>query len=158
MTDRLRVAILGAGMIGGVHRRAAMLAGADVVGVMASSPTRSDQVAIDWNLPHSYPNIDAVAAADVDLVHVCTPNASHVHYATTLMRAGKHVICEKPLGLSFEEAQQAASVAAETGVENTMPFAYRFHPMVREMRARVQDAGFGGLNLIHGSYLQDWML
>ena len=158
MTDRLRVAILGAGMIGGVHRRAAMLAGADVVGVMASSPTRSDQVAIDWNLPHSYPNIDAVAAADVDLVHVCTPNASHVPYATTLMRAGKHVICEKPLGLSFEEAQQAASVAAETGVENTMPFAYRFHPMVREMRARVQDAGFGGLNLIHGSYLQDWML
>ena len=49
-------------------------------------------------------------------------------------------------------------MAAETGVENTMPFAYRFHPMVREMRARVQDTGFGGLNLIHGSYLQDWML
>jgi predicted dehydrogenase len=158
MTDRLRVAILGAGMIGGVHRRAAVLAGAEVVGVMASSASRSEQVATDWDLPHGYPDIDAVAAADVDLVHVCTPNASHVPYAITLMRAGKHVICEKPLGLSFSEAQQAASVAAETDVENTMPFAYRFHPMAREMRARVRDAEFGELNLIHGSYLQDWML
>jgi predicted dehydrogenase len=158
MTDRLRVAILGAGMIGGVHRRAAVLAGAEVVGVMASSASRSEQVATDWDLPHGYPDIEAVAAADVDLVHVCTPNASHVPYATTLMRAGKHVICEKPLGLSFSEAQQAASVAAETDVENTMPFAYRFHPMAREMRARVRDAEFGELNLIHGSYLQDWML
>ena len=63
MTDRLRVAILGAGMIGGVHRRAAILAGAEVVGVMASNAARSEQVATDWDLPHSYPDIDAVAAA-----------------------------------------------------------------------------------------------
>src|SRR5215218_10865098 len=71
MTDRLRVAILGAGMIGDVHRRAAMLAGAEVVGVMASSPARSEQVASDWGLESSYPAIEAVAAADLDLVHVC---------------------------------------------------------------------------------------
>ncbi|HKH55201.1 MAG TPA: Gfo/Idh/MocA family oxidoreductase [Propionibacteriaceae bacterium] len=158
MTDRLRVAILGAGMIGDVHRRAAMLAGAEVVGVMASSPARSEQVASDWGLESGYPAIEAVAAADLDLVHVCTPNASHVPYAIDLMQAGKHVICEKPLGLNLEEAKQAASVAAEAGVVNTMPFAYRFHPMTREMRARVQNTSFGGLNLIHGSYLQDWML
>ena len=101
MTDRLRVAILGAGMIGDVHRRAAMLAGAEVVGVMASSPARSEQVASDWGLESSYPAIEAVAAADLDLVHVCTPNASHVPYAIDLMQAGKHVICEKPLGLNL---------------------------------------------------------
>ena len=45
-----------------------------------------------------------------------------------------------------------------TGVVNTIPFAYRFHPMVREMRARVQSEEFGAINLIHGSYLQDWLL
>jgi hypothetical protein len=44
------------------------------------------------------------------------------------------------------------------GVVNTIPFAYRFHPMTREMRARVQADDFGAINLMHGSYLQDWLL
>jgi predicted dehydrogenase len=154
----LRVAILGAGMIGDVHHRAALLAGAEVVGVMASSAERSREVASEWDIEQAYPGIDDVADSDVDVVHICSPNASHVPYAIALMQAGKHVICEKPLGLGREDAEQAAAVATETGVVNTMPFAYRFHPMAREMRARVQDESFGELNLIHGSYLQDWML
>ncbi|MET0693644.1 MAG: Gfo/Idh/MocA family oxidoreductase [Propionibacteriaceae bacterium] len=153
-----RVAILGAGMIGGVHRRAALLAGADVVGVMASNPERSRQVASEWRAEQAFGSIDEVAESDVDVVHICTPNASHVPYAVQLMEAGKHVICEKPLGVSLSDAQQAAEVAARTGVVNTMPFAYRFHPMVREMRARVQSDDFGQVNLMHGSYLQDWLL
>jgi predicted dehydrogenase len=153
-----RVAILGAGMIGEVHRRAAVLAGAEVVGVMASTPARSRQVAEAWGAEHAFSGIDEVAESDLTAVHICTPNASHVPYAVQLMEAGKHVICEKPLGISLADAQQAAAVAARTGVVNTIPFAYRFHPMVREMRARVQSAEFGALNLMHGSYLQDWLL
>jgi len=74
------------------------------------------------------------------------------------MEAGKHVLCEKPLGISLEDAQHAAKVAEDTGVINTIPFAYRFHPMAREMRARVQSEEFGEINLMHGSYLQDWLL
>jgi predicted dehydrogenase len=74
------------------------------------------------------------------------------------MKAGKHVLCEKPLGVRLEDARHAAEVAEETGVVNTMPFAYRFHPMAREMRARVQSEEFGPINLMHGSYLQDWLL
>ncbi len=145
-------------MIGGVHRRAAILAGAEVVGVMASSADRSRQVAAEWGIGQAYAEVDEVATSDVDVVHICTPNASHVTYAVNLMQAGKHVICEKPLGLSLEDAERGAAVASETGVVNTMPFAYRFHPMAREMRARVQGADFGEPNLIHGSYLQDWLL
>ena len=91
-------------------------------------------------------------------MHICTPNASHVPYAVALMQAGKHVLCEKPLGISLEDAQYAAKVAEDTGVVNTIPFAYRFHPMAREMRARVQSEEFGAINLMHGSYLQDWLL
>ena len=99
-----------------------------------------------------------MAASDVEVVHICTPNSSHVPYAITLMEAGKHVLCEKPLGLGLADAQLAADVADQTGVVNTIPFTYRFHPMVRELRARVQSDEFGAVNLIHGSYLQDWML
>jgi predicted dehydrogenase len=156
--SKLRVAILGAGMIGAVHRRAALLAGAEVVGVLASTPERSREVADDWRVERGFTSIDEVAESDVDVVHICTPNSSHVPYAVQLMEAGKHVLCEKPLGVSLADAQHAAEVAERTGMVNTMPFAYRFHPMVREMRARVQSDEFGAVNLMHGSYLQDWLL
>jgi predicted dehydrogenase len=153
-----RVAILGAGMIGDVHRRAAMLAGAQILGVMASTPERSRQVAEEWGVEQAYGSIEEVAESKAEIVHICTPNASHVGYAVALMEAGKHVLCEKPLGISLADAQHAAEVAKDTGVINTIPFAYRFHPMAREMRARVQAEEFGALTLMHGSYLQDWLL
>ncbi|HEX7210969.1 MAG TPA: Gfo/Idh/MocA family oxidoreductase [Propionibacteriaceae bacterium] len=153
-----RVAILGAGMIGEVHRRAAMLAGAQILGVMASTPARSRQVAEDWGVEQAYGSIDEVADSKAEIVHICTPNASHVSYAVAMMQADKHVLCEKPLGVSLEDALHAAEVAIDTGVVNTIPFAYRFHPMVREMRAQVQAEAFGAINLMHGSYLQDWLL
>src|SRR6478736_9777063 len=122
-TSRRRVAILGAGMIGEVHRRAALLAGAELVGVMASTPERSRVVAGTWGVEHAFADIDDVAASDAEIVHICTPNASHVPYSIALMRAGKHVLCEKPLGVSLDDANEAAQVAADTGVVNTMPFA-----------------------------------
>jgi predicted dehydrogenase len=153
-----KVAVLGAGMIGDVHRRAAILAGAQVVGVLASNPERSREVAAQWGVEKAYADIDEVVADDVEVVHVCTPNSSHVPFAVAALEAGKHVVCEKPLGVSLADAQRAAEVAERTGLINTMPFAYRFHAMARELRARVQSAGFGAPNLIHGSYLQDWML
>jgi predicted dehydrogenase len=145
-------------MIGEVHRRAALLAGATVVGVLASSPERSREVAKSWGVEQAYADIDEVAAGDAEIVHICTPNASHVSYAVALMEAGKHVLCEKPLGIGLADAQHAYEVAERTGVVNTMPLTYRFHPMAREMQARVQAAEFGAVNLIHGSYLQDWLL
>jgi predicted dehydrogenase len=145
-------------MIGEVHRRAAMLAGAQILGVMASTPERSRQVAEDWGVEQAYGSIDEVAYSKAEIVHICTPNASHVPYAVALMQAGKHVLCEKPLGVSLEDARRAAQIADDTGVINTIPFAYRFHPMTREMRARVQTEEFGAINLMHGSYLQDWLL
>jgi predicted dehydrogenase len=156
--SRRGIAILGAGMIGEVHRRAALLAGAEVAGVLASTPERSRTVAASWGVPQAFGSLEEVVASDVEVVHICTPNASHVPYAVALLEAGKHVVCEKPLGIGLADARRAAEVADRSGLVHTMPFAYRFHPMVQEMRARVQDAGFGAVNLVHGSYLQDWML
>ncbi len=135
-----------------------MLAGAQVLGVMASSAERSREVAQAWGVEQAYGSIDEVAESKAEIVHICTPNSSHVPYAVALMEAGKHVLCEKPLGVSLEDAQHAAKVAEDTGLVNTIPFAYRFHPMAREMRARVQAEEFGAINLMHGSYLQDWLL
>lgn len=71
---KLGIAIVGTGMIGAVHRRAALLAGAEVRGVVASSPQRAEEVARSWNVPRGYRDIDEVIAdPQVQVVHVCTP-------------------------------------------------------------------------------------
>lgn len=153
------IAIVGTGMIGAVHRRAALLAGADIRGVAASSPQRALEVAQSWNVPRAYRDIEEVVAdPQVQVVHVCTPNHLHRSLAQAALEAGKHVICEKPLATTLEDAQALAALAASTGLIATVPFVYRYHPVVREARARIAQGELGPLHLIHGSYLQDWLL
>ncbi len=153
------IAIVGTGMIGAVHRRAALLAGADIRGVAASSPQRALEVAQSWNVPRAYRDIEEVIAdPQVQAVHVCTPHHLHRSMAQAALEAGKHVICEKPLATTLEDAQALAALAASTGLIATVPFVYRYHPVVREARARIAQGELGPLHLIHGSYLQDWLL
>ncbi|KGM25196.1 Gfo/Idh/MocA family protein [Stenotrophomonas maltophilia] len=155
----LGIAIVGAGMIGTVHRRAALLAGAEVRGVAASSAQRAREMAQLWNVPRAYRDIEEVIAdPQVQVVHVCTPNHLHRAMAQAALEAGKHVICEKPLATTLDDAQALAALAASTGLVATVPFVYRYHPVVREARARVAQGDLGPLHLIHGSYLQDWLL
>jgi len=156
---KLGIAIVGTGMIGAVHRRAALLAGAEVRGVAASSPQRARDVAQSWAVPRAYRDIeDVVADPQVQVVHVCTPNHLHRAMAQAALQAGKHVICEKPLATTVQDAQALAALAASTGLVATVPFVYRYHPVVREARARIAQGELGPLRLIHGSYLQDWLL
>ncbi|MFI0815152.1 Gfo/Idh/MocA family protein [Streptomyces sp. NPDC021115] len=150
--------MVGAGMIGAIHRRAAALAGARITGVLASTPARSARVAEEWAVP-AYPSLDALLDDDsVDVVHICSPNATHAPYALRALDAGKHVVCEKPLAVSVADAERMAETARRSGLVAAVPFVYRYHPLVREIRARRIDGEFGGWHLIHGSYLQDWML
>ncbi|MEG0191792.1 MAG: Gfo/Idh/MocA family oxidoreductase [Stenotrophomonas sp.] len=156
---KLGIAIVGTGMIGAVHRRAALLAGADIRGVAASSAQRARDVAQAWGVPRAYRDIeDVVADPQVQVVHVCTPNHLHRPMAQAALQAGKHVICEKPLATSLEDAAALAALAASAGLIATVPFVYRYHPVVREARARIAQGELGPLHLIHGSYLQDWLL
>ncbi|HIE5095234.1 TPA: Gfo/Idh/MocA family protein [Stenotrophomonas maltophilia] len=153
------IAIVGTGMIGAVHRRAALLAGASIRGVAASSPHRARAVAQAWGVARAYRDIDEVVAdPQVQVVHVCTPNHLHRAMAQAALEAGKHVVCEKPLATTLDDAQALAALAASTGLIATVPFVYRYHPVVREARARIAQGELGPLHLIHGSYLQDWLL
>ncbi len=157
--SKLGIAIVGTGMIGAVHRRAALLAGAVIRGVGASSPERAKEVAQSWDVPRAYRDIEEVVAdPQVQVVHVCTPNHLHRPMAQAALQAGKHVVCEKPLATTLEDATALASLAASTGLVATVPFVYRYHPVVREARARIAHGELGPLRLIHGSYLQDWLL
>src|SRR5690606_27774371 len=159
MTKPLNVAVIGTGFIGRVHVRSARLAGAHVVGVAASTPERSADAAASMNVPKAYSSgLDATRDPEVDVIHICTPNAFHMEVAQAALQAGKHVVCEKPLATSLSDARTLMNLANAKGLVATVPFVNRFHPMVREARARVQSTDTGRIFLIQGSYLQDWLL
>ena len=152
-----RAAIICTGMIAAVHRRSGLVAGAHIAGVLGSGSARSAEVAADWGAAQ-YADLDELLAGPAEVVHVCTPNSTHAKYVEAIVAAGKHVVCEKPLGMDLAEAQLMNQAAERAGVVATVPFVYRYHPVVREIRARVQAGEFGPWNLLHGHYLQDWLL
>jgi predicted dehydrogenase len=155
----LRTAVAGTGFIGRVHARAARSAGATVVGVAASSPASAERAAAELGAAEAFASAEDLVEADgVDVVHICTPNHLHEFLALKALSAGKHVILEKPVALDGAGATRIADAAAAAGRIVAVPFAYRFHPMVREARARVAAGDLGRVRLVHGTYLQDWLL
>ena len=159
MSRGVRVAIAGAGFIGAVHARSARLAGARLVGVAASTPESARRAAAALGADGAFDSAEElVTAPDVDVVHICTPNHLHVPLAEQALAAGKHVICEKPIALDGDGAQRLAAAAAAAGRIAAVPFVYRYYPTVREARERVRAGVAGPVRLLHGSYLQDWLL
>lgn len=155
----LGVALIGGGFMADVHSRAARAAGARIVGVTSSSPERSRAAAERIGAETAFDDVDALLADDrVDVVHVVTPNASHHALTVRVLDAGKHVVTEKPLATTVADALDLENRAAQAGVVASVPFVYRFHPMVREARARVAAGQVGRLFSVQGAYLQDWLL
>jgi predicted dehydrogenase len=155
----LRAGVIGAGFIGRVHARSARAAGASLAGIVASSPERSAEVSRELGAATTFGGAEELIASDeVDVVHVCAPNDLHLSLAHAALAAGKHVVCEKPVALDSAGAAQLLAAAQEAGRVATVPFAYRYYPIVREARARVRSGGIGDARLVHGTYLQDWLL
>lgn len=154
----LRAAIIGTGMIAAVHARAIRAANGHVVGILGRTPTRSDESAEQLNIERGYTDLDELIADRPDVVHICSPNDQHHPQALAVIAAGINVVCEKPLAISAAQADELAEAASVAGVVATVPFAYRFHPVVREIRARIAAGDLGRVLSVHGSYLQDWML
>ena len=153
----IRSGFLGGGFMAQAHTRAARAAGAVLADIASSSPERAAVAAAELGVERAG-TIDELLAGGSEVVHVCTPNSTHAPLALRVIEAGKHVICEKPLATSLTDARALASAAREHGVVAAVPFVYRYHPMVREARARVLAGEIGTLLTVDCGYLQDWML
>jgi predicted dehydrogenase len=94
----------------------------------------------------------------IDAVHICTPNATHYQMAKDALLAGKHVLCEKPLSVSVEEAQELVNLARERSRRNCVCHNLRYYPMVQQMRRMREDGELGELLVVQGTYSQDWLL
>lgn len=143
--------------MGRVHGRSALVSGATVAGAVGSSPAKAAAAAEATGAERGYATLDELLAADIDVVHVCTPNNTHLDVTLKALEAGKHVVCEKPLATSVHDAIGLATAAQEAELVGALPFVYRYHPMVRELRTRIAAGDAGIITSLHGSYLQDWL-
>ncbi|MBG6099969.1 putative dehydrogenase [Micromonospora vinacea] len=170
-TDKeLRVGMVGYAFMGAAHSQAwrtvnrvfdlpararmALICGRDTAKVADAADTLGwDAYTTDWR--------DLINRDDIDVVDICTPGDSHAEIALAALAAGKHVLCEKPLANSVEEARAmtaAADVARAAGVRSMCGFNYRRVPAVTMMRQLVADGRLGVIRHVRATYLQDWIV
>jgi predicted dehydrogenase len=157
---RTGAALIGGGFIGPVHAEALRRIGVDVVGLLGSSPERARPLADRLGIAQVYRDLDAVLADPaVGAVHVASPNAHHFAQAQAALRAGKHVLCEKPLATTPRETSALVALAAQHPKQvAAVNYNVRFYPLCHELHARVARGDLGRILSISGCYTQDWLL
>jgi len=167
---RIRLGMVGGGegaFIGGVHRFAARLDDHYelVAGALASSADKAQRSGRALGLADDriYRDFTTMAQAEsaradgIEAVSIVTPNHMHAPVAEAFLRAGIHVICDKPLATSGRDARRLHGLAQETGKLFAVTYNYTGYPMVRQARQMVQDGLLGDIRVVQVEYPQDWL-
>ena len=156
---RIGMGLVGPGFIAPHHIDAVRRLGfVDVVALAGSSAESAASKARQFGVPRSYGSyLDLVADPEVHVVHNTTPSHLHLPVSLAALRAGKHVVSDKPLAMNLDESRQLVEAARLAGVINAVTFNYRGNPLVQEARLRVRTGGIGRVVFVQGRYLQDWM-
>src|SRR5699024_1901700 len=144
------IGILGGGVMARVHSRAARSAGAALEVIATSDLAGSQRAAAHPGFPTPAAP-DDFRAPPAAVVHVATPNRAHAQQSLSALEAGSHIICEKPVATDSAAAGRVLERAEELGLGGTVPFVYRYHPMVREARARIRRGDTGALLTVDAS-------
>lgn len=156
---QLNAAIVGLGFVGRAHLEGLRRLAIPVQGSLGSSLERTKAACDSLGLPRAYGSLEELAAdPSVQVVHLCTPNHLHFQQASQLLRSGKHVLCEKPLALDSRESAALVSLVKETGLVGAVNYNLRYYPLCQEARALIRKGAIGQVKLVHGSFLQDWLL
>jgi predicted dehydrogenase len=160
----LRVGIVGYGLMGKAHsygyrvapllRRlpvtpvVTVMSGRDASAVAAAAAAYGVPATVtDWR--------ELISRDDVDLVDICTPPGTHAQIAREAAAAGKAVLCEKPLALSYVEAAAALAAVTRAGVHNAVGFNYRRLPAIALMRRMIAEGAVGEVRLWRATWLSD---
>ncbi|TDF99463.1 Gfo/Idh/MocA family protein [Paenibacillus piri] len=157
---RIKTAVLGAGFIGKAHIEAIRRVGyVDIVAIGQNSQEKAEQYAKALNIPKAYGSYEQLLQdTEIEAVHNCTPNHLHFEINKQALLHGKHLLSEKPLTLFSEEAKELYHLAGQTKLITGVNFNYRQFPMVQHLKSMVKDKDLGEINIVRGSYLQDWLL
>ena len=170
LSRRLRLGMVGGGrgaFIGAVHRIAARLDDRWelVAGALSSDPERARRSGADLLLKPDrvYGDFDEMARREkrlkdgIDAVAIVTPNHAHAAAARAFLKAGIHVICDKPLTTTRREADQLAKLAQDSGLIFAVTHNYTGYPLVRQARAMVKAGDLGAIRVLQVEYAQDWL-
>jgi len=154
----LRAAVIGAGFVGRAHIEALRRLAIPIQGVLGSSFARTQEACCSLGIARAYQSMEELAKdASVDVVHVCTPNHLHFPETESALRAGKHVMCEKPLAMNTQETAALVELAREQRRVGAVTYNLRYYPLCQEARALVKRGMIGEPRIACGSYLQDWL-
>jgi predicted dehydrogenase len=155
----IKVGFIGAGGVANIHRSGLM----GIEGVEAAALTRKNldtarQRARELRIPNVYKNYRQILEdPGIDVVHCLLPNYLHYDVMTEALEAGKHVMGEKPLTMTLEEAEKLTGLAKRSGLLHAVNFRYRYFPLIREIRSKCLAGDLGDIRLVHGVFLQDWL-
>jgi predicted dehydrogenase len=160
---RTGVGVAGTGFAAASHIDALRrLPGVEIVAIAGSDPARARELADLHGIERAYgDHLQLVEDPAVEAVHNCTINRRHAEISLAALAAGRHVLSEKPLAMDTTESaalMEAAERAAGDGVVAGVCFNYRHYPLVAELRHMVATDEYGPVHLVHGAYLQDWLL
>ena len=156
---KIKVAVAGLGFIGPAHIEALRrIPHIEVVAISDIDEETAKAKATSLGIETYTANFDQLLTADVDSIHICTPNNLHFSMAKKALEAGKHVICEKPLATTITEAEELVSLASKKQLVNAVHFNIRYYPLVRQMKIMREKGELGEVYSVIGSYLQDWLL
>jgi len=149
--NRLRVAVIGAGTWGQVHIRAyRQHAAAELVAICDIDEDQARKAARRWNVPNVYCSVeDMLARENVDAVSVVTPDAAHADVAISCAKAGKHILCEKPLATTVDECQAMIAAAHRAGVHLMVDWHNRWNPPFHEAWKAIRAGEIGDVRYIY---------
>ena len=154
----LKAAIAGLGFMGVTHAEALRRLGIEIVGIIGIDVEEGRNAIDKFGVDRIYEDFDQlVHDPDVDVVHICTPNYLHYPMSKSALLAEKHVICEKPLANTQEEARELKQIAETCQCVAAVNYNLRFYPLCQEAHAKVNNGELGNINIIHGQYCQDWL-
>lgn len=156
---RIGMGLIGPGFVAEHHIDAVRRLGdVDVLAIAGSGQSSAEKKAVEWKVETAYGSYEALLADPrIGVVHNTTPSYLHLEVSLAALRAGKHVISDKPLALTSADGAQLRDAAELAGVVNVVTFNYRGNPLVQQMRQMVADGDAGEPIYLHGQYLQDWM-
>jgi predicted dehydrogenase len=159
--QKIKAGIIGMGYIGASHVEALRRIGfVEITAVADVNYSLAKKKAEEFFIPKCYHTVEELLAdPEIQAVHNCTPNNLHAAINEQILLAGKHLFSEKPLARTSEEAQGTLDLfQKQKGLVAAVNFNYRMNPLVQEIKQRIRQGEIGRLTLVHGSYLQDWLL
>ena len=155
-----RTAVFGTGFMGRVHTEAIRrLGNVELAAIASLKGSGAHKLAEHFSVPRVETDYRKVLEdPSIDAVHICTPNSEHFPMALEALQAGKHVVCEKPLATTVEQATQLVAAAEKAKKRNCLNHNLRYYPLVQQIR-RLREAGeLGDIMVVQGTYSQDWLL